>query len=135
MNELADEVRTLVATHLGVPRDDIALSSRFVEDLKADSLDTIELVMIFEEAFACEIPDDAAESVVTVGDAVSLLLQRVALSGNRLRTRAAELANENIDRMGDCGASKAERADRKRQLVDGPDMVRLERIDRDKDYR
>ena len=59
--------------HLGVDADKVVDGANFMEDLGADSLDTVELVMAFEEEFGVEIPDDAAETIVTVGDAIKFL--------------------------------------------------------------
>jgi acyl carrier protein len=62
-----------VVEHLNVDPDKVTENASFIEDLGADSLDTVELVMAFEEEFGIEIPDDAAESIVTVGDAVKYI--------------------------------------------------------------
>jgi len=62
-----------VVDHLNVDADKVTDNASFIEDLGADSLDTVELVMAFEEEFGIEIPDDAAESIVTVGDAVKYI--------------------------------------------------------------
>ena len=59
--------------HLGVEEVKIQSDSKFIDDLGADSLDTVELVMAFEEEFGCEIPDDAAEKIQTVKDAIDFL--------------------------------------------------------------
>ena len=59
--------------HLGVEAAQVKEDAKFIDDLGADSLDTVELVMAFEEEFGIEIPDDAAESIVTVGDAVKYI--------------------------------------------------------------
>jgi len=59
--------------HLGVEPDKVTENASFIDDLGADSLDTVELVMAFEEEFGCEIPDDAAETILTVGDAIKFL--------------------------------------------------------------
>ena len=67
------KVKSIIADQLGVGEDEIKPESSFIEDLGADSLDTVELVMAFEEEFGIEIPDDAAESIVTVGDAVKYI--------------------------------------------------------------
>ena len=67
------KVKSIIADQLGVGEDEIKPESSFIEDLGADSLDTVELVMAFEEEFGCEIPDDAAEKIVTVKDAVSFI--------------------------------------------------------------
>ncbi len=72
-NEIADRVKKIVVEHLGVEEDKVSESASFIDDLGADSLDTVELVMAFEEEFGCEIPDDAAEKIVTVKDAVDFI--------------------------------------------------------------
>ena len=59
--------------HLGVEPEKVVDNASFIDDLGADSLDTVELVMAFEEEFGCEIPDDAAETILTVGDATKFL--------------------------------------------------------------
>ena len=74
MSEIADKVKKIIAEHLGI--DDMSKitdDAKFIDDLGADSLDTVELVMAFEEAFDVEIPDDKAETILTVGDAISHL--------------------------------------------------------------
>ncbi len=73
MSDVADRVKKIVIEHLGVDADKVVDNANFIEDLGADSLDTVELVMAFEEEFGVEIPDDAAETIVTVGDAVRFL--------------------------------------------------------------
>ena len=73
MSDVADRVKTIVVEHLGVDSDKVVQSASFIDDLGADSLDTVELVMAFEEEFGCEIPDDAAEKIQTVKDAVDFL--------------------------------------------------------------
>ena len=69
MSDIADRVKKIVIEHLGVDADKVTLEASFIDDLGADSLDTVELVMAFEEEFGVEIPDDAAEKINTVGDA------------------------------------------------------------------
>jgi acyl carrier protein len=74
MSEVSDKVKKIIAEHLGI--DDMSKitdDAKFIDDLGADSLDTVELVMAFEEAFDVEIPDDKAETILTVGDAISHL--------------------------------------------------------------
>jgi acyl carrier protein len=66
-------VKEIIVEQLGVEEDEVLPAAKFIEDLGADSLDTVELVMAFEEEFGIEIPDDAAESIVTVGDAVKYI--------------------------------------------------------------
>ena len=73
MSETSDRVKKIVVEHLGVEVDKVTEQASFIDDLGADSLDTVELVMAFEEEFGCEIPDDAAEKIVTVKDAVSFI--------------------------------------------------------------
>ncbi len=73
MSDTAERVKKIVVEHLNVDADKVTDRASFIEDLGADSLDTVELVMAFEEEFGIEIPDDAAESIVTVGDAVKYI--------------------------------------------------------------
>ena len=73
MSDIPDRVRKIVVEHLGVEEDKVTESASFIDDLGADSLDTVELVMAFEEEFGIEIPDDAAETIQTVGDAVKFI--------------------------------------------------------------
>ncbi|MFK8033223.1 MAG: acyl carrier protein [Hyphomicrobiales bacterium] len=73
MSNVADKVKEIVIGHLDAEADKVTIESSFIEDLGADSLDTVELVMKFEEAFEITIPDEAAESIVTVGDAVKFI--------------------------------------------------------------
>ncbi len=70
MSDIGERVKKIVVEHLGVEPDKVTENASFIDDLGADSLDTVELVMAFEEEFGCEIPDDAAETILTVGDAV-----------------------------------------------------------------
>lgn len=73
MSDIGERVKKIVVEHLGVEPDKVTEQASFIDDLGADSLDTVELVMAFEEEFHCEIPDDAAETILTVGDAVKFL--------------------------------------------------------------
>ncbi len=73
MSDIADRVKKIVVERLGVDADKVTEKASFIDDLGADSLDTVELVMAFEEEFSVEIPDDAAETILTVGDAVKFL--------------------------------------------------------------
>jgi acyl carrier protein len=70
MSEIAERVKKIVVEHLGVDEAKVTEEASFVDDLGADSLDTVELVMAFEEEFGVEIPDDAAEKILTVKDAI-----------------------------------------------------------------
>jgi acyl carrier protein len=78
MSDIAERVKKIVVDHLGVDAAKVADNSSFIDDLGADSLDTVELVMAFEEEFGVEIPDDAAEKIVTVQDAVTFISQKKA---------------------------------------------------------
>ena len=74
MSDVAEKVKKIIAEHLGIDdMEKITEDAKFIDDLGADSLDTVELVMAFEEAFDVEIPDEKAETILTVGDAISLL--------------------------------------------------------------
>ncbi len=72
-NDIAERVKKIVVEHLGVDEAKVVETASFIDDLGADSLDTVELVMAFEEEFGCEIPDDAAEKIVSVGDAINFI--------------------------------------------------------------
>ena len=71
--EIKGKIKKIVADHLGIDEEKVTEEASFIDDLGADSLDTVELVMAFEEEFGCEIPDDAAEKIVTLKDAVTYL--------------------------------------------------------------
>tara|TARA_A200000113_G_scaffold90321_1_gene80808 strand:- start:283 stop:519 length:237 start_codon:yes stop_codon:yes gene_type:complete len=73
MSDIAERVKKIVVEHLGVEESKVTENASFIDDLGADSLDTVELVMAFEEEFNVEIPDDAAENIQTVGDAVNFI--------------------------------------------------------------
>jgi acyl carrier protein len=72
---VSEKVKKILVGHLGVDAKKITPNARFAEDLGADSLDAVELVIAFEEQFGCEIPDDVAERIQTVGDAIKFLEQ------------------------------------------------------------
>jgi acyl carrier protein len=78
MSEIADRVKKIVVEHLGVDEAKVTPEASFIDDLGADSLDTVELVMAFEEAFGVEIPEDAAEKITTVKDAVDYIEKQKA---------------------------------------------------------
>lgn len=78
MSDIAERVKGIVVEHLGVEKDKVSESASFIDDLGADSLDTVELVMAFEEEFGLEIPDDAAEKILTLKDAVDYLNEHSA---------------------------------------------------------
>lgn len=73
MSDIAERVKKIVVEHLGVDPEKVNDKASFIDDLGADSLDTVELVMAFEEEFGCEIPDDAAEKILTVKDAITFI--------------------------------------------------------------
>ena len=75
MSGTADRVKKIVVEHLGVEQDKVTEDASFIDDLGADSLDIVELVMAFEEEFGVEIPDDAAEKITTVRDAIDYIDQ------------------------------------------------------------
>ena len=76
MSETSDRVKKIVVEHLGVEAEKVTEEASFIDDLGADSLDIVELVMAFEEEFGIEIPDDAAEHIQTVGDAVKFISEK-----------------------------------------------------------
>ncbi len=76
MSELADKVKALVVDKLGVAEDAISPDASFSDDLGADSLDTVELIMEFEKEFDVSIPDEDAEKIATVGDAIDYLTEK-----------------------------------------------------------
>ena len=78
MSDIAERVKKIVIDHLGVDAEKVSEGASFIDDLGADSLDTVELVMAFEEEFDVEIPDDAAEHIQTVGDAVKFIDEKLA---------------------------------------------------------
>ena len=78
MDNIAERVTGIVVEHLGVAKEKVSESSSFFDDLGADSLDTVELVMAFEEEFTVEVPDDAVEKILTVKDAIDYLQNNAA---------------------------------------------------------
>jgi acyl carrier protein len=77
-SDISERVTKIIVEHLGVEQEKVTENASFIDDLGADSLDTVELVMAFEEEFGCEIPDDAAEKILTVKDAVNFLSSEAA---------------------------------------------------------
>jgi|TARA_B110000116_G_scaffold11924_1_gene9706 acyl carrier protein len=70
-DNIADKVKDIIVQNLNVPEEQVTPEAKFIEDLGADSLDTVELVMAFEEEFGIEVPDEEAEKLVSVGAVVS----------------------------------------------------------------
>ncbi len=94
MSDISERVKKIVVEHLGVEPDKVTEQASFIDDLGADSLDTVELVMAFEEEFGCEIPDDAAETILTVGR-----------RGEIPRKERQELNRQELNRTAtDCGS-------------------------------
>ena len=78
MSDITDRVKKIVVEHLNVDEGKVSDEASFIDDLGADSLDTVELVMAFEEEFDIEIPDDAAETIQTFGDAVKFINDKMS---------------------------------------------------------
>ena len=78
MSDIAERLKKIVVEHLGVDAEKVTENASFIDDLGADSLDTVELVMAFEEEFGVEIPDDAAEKILTVKDAIAFIQQNAS---------------------------------------------------------
>jgi len=78
MAEVPEKVKSIIAEQLGVKPEEVTPQASFIEDLGADSLDTVELVMALEEEFGVEIPDEDAEKMTTVGDAVKYIEEKTA---------------------------------------------------------
>ena len=73
MSDIEGQVKNIVVEHLGIEESKVTPEAKFIDDLGADSLDTVELVMAFEEKFSIEIPDDAAETILTVKNAIDFI--------------------------------------------------------------
>lgn len=73
MSTVAEKVKKIVVDQLAVPENQVTEDARFIEDLNADSLDIVELIMALEEEFSAEIPDEEAEKLKTVGDAIKYI--------------------------------------------------------------
>ena len=82
MSSVEDQVKAIIAEQLGIKVDEIKQDASFVDDLGADSLDTVELVMELEEEFDINIPDDAAEKIQTIGEAVKHIEESVQSSSS-----------------------------------------------------
>ena len=76
--EVVSRIKKVITNHLGVKEDKVIENAKFIEDLGADSLDQVELVMAFEEEFKCEIPDESAEKIITVKDAIDLIKNKTS---------------------------------------------------------
>ena len=100
MSDIGERVKKIVVEHLGVEPDKVVEGASFIDDLGADSLDTVELVMAFEEEFGCEIPDDAAETILTVGRFTPTICGIHSTAQCRLARGAAALARAQRLRCG-----------------------------------
>jgi acyl carrier protein len=100
MSEIGERVKKIVVEHLGVEPEKVTEAASFIDDLGADSLDTVELVMAFEEEFGCEIPDDAAETILTVGDATKFLEKNA--KGNPIRAEIFKKRESLSEGSGRC---------------------------------
>jgi len=78
MSAIAEKVKAVIAEQLGVKPEEVTDQAKFVDDLGADSLDTVELVMALEEEYGIEIPDEDAEKLTTVGDAIKYIDEKLA---------------------------------------------------------
>jgi len=76
MSEISEKVKSIVAEQLGVKIEEVKEDAKFIDDLGADSLDTVELVMALEEEFGAEIPDEDAEKLTTVGEAITYISEK-----------------------------------------------------------
>jgi acyl carrier protein len=76
MSNISERVKEIIAEHLGIELEKVTEDANFIDDLGADSLDTVELAMRFEDEFGCEFPDEAVESIFTVGDVIKFLVTK-----------------------------------------------------------
>lgn len=81
MSSVSDKVKSIIAEQLGVKKEEVTDQAKFIDDLGADSLDTVELVMALEEEFGIEIPDEDAEKMVTVGEAIKYIEEKAKQPG------------------------------------------------------
>lgn len=78
MSSVSDKIKSIIAEQLGVKQEEVTEGAKFIDDLGADSLDTVELVMALEEEFGIEVPDEDAEKMTTVGDAIKYIEEKTA---------------------------------------------------------
>ena len=122
MSDIAERVKKIVVEHLGVDEAKVTEKASFIDDLGADSLDTVELVMAFEEEFGFEIPDDAAEKILTVSDAIEVHRGDTSLRADRLgdRRQRHETASDAARRRHRAGHGHAARQRRRADLGAAP---------------
>ena len=108
MSTVADRVKKIICEHLGGEADKMSDTASFINDMGADSLDTVELVMALEEEFDLEIPDDAAEKILTVGDAVAYV-ESCAQSGKGSGTSDDEDSGIKSDVEGDVRSAQKQK--------------------------
>ena len=94
MSTIAEKVKELIVKQLAVAPDQVTDDARFVEDLNADSLDIVELIMALEEEFSSEIPDDEAENLKTVGDAIKYIETKTAAAEDKSEGADAKAADK-----------------------------------------
>jgi acyl carrier protein len=82
MSDIGERVKKIVVEHLGVEPEKVVDAASFIDDLGADSLDTVELVMAFDDAFSIEIPEDAAEKIITVRNVIDYVVAARAKRGS-----------------------------------------------------
>jgi acyl carrier protein len=95
MSTVNDRVKDIIAKHLGVDRDKVTEHANFIDDLGADSLDTVELAMSFEDEFGREVPEKAADSMFTVGDVIKFLETTARVGIARLPQHAGSLSSDD----------------------------------------
>ena len=115
MSDVAERVKKIVVEHLGVDADKVVENANFIDDLGADSLDTVELVMAFEEEFGVEIPDDQAETITTVGDAVKFLEKATARRPSDAAASAFGFVSSSVGAGVSSGPSRSGRASASRR--------------------
>ena len=96
MRTVSERVKDIIAKHLGVDRDRVTEDANFIDDLGADSLDSIELAMRFEDEFGCEIPDEVSDRMFSVGDVIKFLETTARIDISRLpQQRASSLSSDD----------------------------------------
>jgi acyl carrier protein len=97
MTNISERVKGIIAKHLGIDRDKVTEDANFIDDLGADSLHTVELAMSLEDEFSCKIPDEAAESMFTVGAVIKFLETNAKSWESSITLAYICLADENLE--------------------------------------